>query len=47
MEPSGGSVGDNAVAATVIGLSKAEAIGRRGPCRSQEAVEYATLERVD
>ena len=31
----------------MIGLFKAEVIHRRGPWRSFEAVEYATLERVD
>lgn len=50
IEPSVGSVGDsydNALAETVIGLFKAEVIQRRGPWRSLEAVEYATLEWVD
>jgi putative transposase len=50
IEPSVGSVGDsydNALAETVIGLFKAEVIRRRGPWRSLEAVEYATLEWVD
>ena len=45
-----GSVGDsydNALAETVIGLFKTEAIHRRGPWRSLDAVEYATLEWVD
>jgi hypothetical protein len=37
----------NALAETIIGLIKAEAIHRRGPWRSFEAVEYATLEWVD
>ena len=32
---------------TVNGLFKAEVIHRRGPWRSFEAVEYATLEWVD
>jgi len=48
--PSIGSVGDsydNALAETVIGLFKTELIRRRGPWRSLEAVEYATLEWVD
>ncbi|MGB8401526.1 IS3 family transposase, partial [Bradyrhizobium sp.] len=48
--PSVGSVGDsydNALAETINGLYKAEAIHRRGPWRSLEAVEYATLEWVD
>ena len=47
MEPSVGSVGDsydNALAETVNGLYKAEVIHRRGPWRSFEAVEFATLE---
>jgi putative transposase len=50
IEPSVGSVGDsydNAMAESVIGLFKAEVIHRRGPWRSLEAVEYATLEWVD
>ena len=50
IEPSTGSVGDsddNALAETINGLSKAEVIHRRGPWRSFEAVEYATLEWVD
>jgi putative transposase len=50
IEPSVGSVGDsfdNALAETVIGLYKAEVIHRRGPWRSSEAVEFATLEWVD
>ena len=38
---------DNAMAETVNGLFKAEVIWRRGPWRSLEAVEYATLEWVD
>ena len=50
IEPSVGSVGDsydNALAETVIGLFKTELIHRRGPWRSFEAVEFATLEWVD
>ena len=50
IEPSVGSVGDsydNALAETVIGLFKAEVIHRRGPWRSFEPVEFATLEWVD
>ena len=39
--------GDNALAETVNGLCKAELIHRRGPWRSFEAVEFATLEWVD
>jgi transposase InsO family protein len=48
--PSVGSVGDsydNALAETINGLYKAEVIHRKGPWRSFEAVEYATLEWVD
>ena len=48
--PSVGSVGDsydNALAETINGIYKAEVIHRRGPWRSLEAVEYATLEWVD
>ena len=50
IEPSVGSVGDsydNALAETINGLFKAEVIHRRGPWRSFEAVELATLEWVD
>ena len=50
IEPSVGSVGDsydNALAETINGLFKAELIHRRGPWRSFEAVEFATLEWVD
>jgi putative transposase len=49
IEPSVGGVGDsydNAMAETVIGLYKTEVIYRRGPWRSFEAVEMATLEWV-
>ena len=49
IEPSVGSVGDrydNALAETINGLFKAKVIHRRGPWRSFEAVEYATLEWV-
>jgi putative transposase len=35
------------LAETINGLFKAEVIHRRGPWRSCEAVEYATLEWVD
>ena len=45
-----GSVGgsyDNALAETMIGLYKAEVIRRRGPWRSIDAVEYATLKWVN
>lgn len=50
VEPSVGSVGDsydNALAETINGLYKAEVIHRRGPWRSLQAVEFATLEWVD
>lgn len=50
IEPSVGSVGDsydNALAETVNGLYKTEVIHQRGPWRSFEAVEFATLEWVD
>ena len=50
IEPSVGSVGDsydNALAETINGLFKAEVIHRRGPWRTAEAVEFATLEWVD
>jgi transposase InsO family protein len=50
VEPSVGSVGDsydNALAESINGLYKTEVIHRRGPWRSFEAVEYATLEWVD
>ncbi len=50
MAPSVGSRGDaydNALAESVIGLYKTEVIRRRGPWRSLEAVEFATLEWVD
>jgi putative transposase len=50
IEPSVGSIGDsydNALAETINGLYKAEVIHRRGPWRSFEAVEFATLEWVD
>lgn len=47
IEPSVGCVGDsyeNALAQSINGLCKAEVIRRRGPLRSPEAVESATLE---
>jgi len=50
VEPSVGSVGDsydNALADTINGLYKSEVIWRRGPWRSFEQVEFATLEWVD
>ena len=49
IEPSVGSRGDsydNALAETINGLYKAEVIHRRGPWKSAEAVELATLEWV-
>jgi len=49
IEPSVGSRGDsydNALAESVIGLFKTEVIRRRGPWRSHEDVEFATLEWV-
>jgi putative transposase len=49
-QPSVGSVGDsydNALAETIIGLFKTEVIHHRGPWRTLESVEYATLEWVD
>ena len=49
IEPSVGSIGDsydNAMAESVIGLFKTEVIRRRGPWRSLEDVEFATLEWV-
>lgn len=48
--PSVGSQGDaydNALAESVIGLFKTEVIQRKGPWRSLEAVEFATLVWVD
>lgn len=50
IEPSVGSVGDsydNALAETINGLFKTEVVRRRGPWRSAEAVELATLAWVD
>jgi transposase InsO family protein len=50
IEPSVGSKGDrydNALAETFNGLYKAEVIHRRGPWKSREAVEIATLEWVN
>ena len=50
IEPSVGSVGDsydNALAETINGLYQAEVIHRRGPWKSFDAVEFATLEWVD
>jgi transposase InsO family protein len=50
IEPSVGSRGDsydNALAESVIGLFKAEVIRRKGPWRTLETVELATLTWVD
>ena len=50
IEPSVGSAGysyDNALADTINGLYKAEVIHRRGPWKSFDALEFATLEWVD
>ena len=50
MEPSVGSTGDsydNALAETINGLYKTELIRKRGPWRTVDDVEYATLEWVD
>ena len=50
IEPSVGSTGDsydNALAESINGLYKAEVIHRRGPWRTVEDVEFATLEWVD
>jgi putative transposase len=49
IEPSVGSKGDsydNALAETINGLYKAELIHRRGPWKTKQAVELATLEWV-
>ena len=50
IESSVGSVGDsydNALAETIIGLYKTEVIRTRGPWKTIDEVEYATLEWVD
>jgi len=50
IEPSVGSVGDsydNALAECIIGLFKTEVIRRKGPWKSLEDVEFATLRWVD
>ena len=50
VEPSVGSVGDsydNALAESINGLYKIKVVRRRGPWRSLEAVEFATLEWVE
>ena len=47
VEASVGSVGDsydNALAGTIIGLYKTEVIRKRGPWKTLDGVEYATLE---
>lgn len=49
IDPSVGSKGDsydNALAETINGLYKAELIHRRGPWKTMESVELATLEWV-
>lgn len=45
-DPGDHSKAQNALAETINGLFKAEVIHRRGPWRSFDAVEYATLEWV-
>ena len=50
IEASMGSVGDsydNALAETIIGLYKTEVVRTRGPWKTLDDVEYATLEWVD
>jgi putative transposase len=50
LAPSVGNRGDsydNAFAESVIGLFKTEVIRRRGPWRTLEAMEFATLAWVD
>ena len=50
IDSSVGSVGDsydNALAETINGLYKTEVIRKRGPWKTMEEVEYATLEWVD
>jgi len=50
IESSVGSVGDsydNALAETINGLYKTEVIRQRGPWKTTDEVEYATLEWVD
>ena len=49
IESSVGSVGDsydNALAETINGLYKTELIHKRGPWKSRESLEFATLEWV-
>lgn len=50
IQPSVGGVGDgydSALAETINSLYKSGVIQKRGPWRSFEAVEYATLESID
>ena len=50
IEPSVGSRGDSydhALAESILGLDKTEVITRRGPWRTVDAVELATLDWVD
>ena len=50
IEPSVGNFGDsydNALAEAINGLYKTQVIRRRGPWRNLEAVEFATLKRID
>ena len=47
IEVSAGQAHDSTLAESVIGLFKAEVIRRKGPWRTLEAVEFATLEWVD
>ena len=50
IDPSIGATGssyDNALAETINGLYKTELIKRRGPWKTLEQVEIATLEWVD
>ena len=50
IDASVGSVGDsydNALAETINGLYKTEVIRRRGPWKTIDEVEYATLDWVD
>jgi putative transposase len=50
IEPSVGSVGDsydNTMAETVIGLYKTEGIGKNGPWRTVDHVEFETLRGED
>jgi len=50
MEPSVGSVGDsydNALAESIIGLCKTQAIHQLGPWRNVDYVEFETLDWAD